>query len=189
MKQDSYLVQRLREPMGTSLMENAIAAFSFGGGLHNGGLSTQAMDLLRGIFSFDYMGSAEFEWGAVPDALRQIASASLTTFTMTIPLSAVASDWRDKKKAAPASEAIIYVICAPDDAGEVESRIRGWAAEPYNGGLKETTQLSSTLRPRDDYDTRVRGWLELDNGFFFFTSEQMWAATCQLFGVKATVSS
>lgn len=54
----TYLVQRLNRP--TNGYDNP---FSFGGGLKNGGLSEDAMKLLRPIFSFDYMGSAEFEFG------------------------------------------------------------------------------------------------------------------------------
>ena len=41
--------------------------------MRNGGLSNEAMDLIRGIWSFDYMGASEFEWGAIPKALGEIA--------------------------------------------------------------------------------------------------------------------
>ena len=67
----TYLIQRLEKPRtlkiaGVELKDNP---FSFGGGLRNGGLSKDATDLLRPLFSFDYMGAAEFEFGAVPEAL------------------------------------------------------------------------------------------------------------------------
>lgn len=68
-----YLVQRLRAP--THGFEQEInEAFSFGDGYKNGRLGEKAMKLLCSIFSFDYMGAAEFEFGAVPEALRHIAT-------------------------------------------------------------------------------------------------------------------
>ncbi len=68
--EQSYLIQRLLAPVDyTSL--------SFGGGLRNGGLSDKAMELLRGIWSFDYMGSAEFEYGAVQEALEKLVAEQL----------------------------------------------------------------------------------------------------------------
>ena len=59
----SYLIQRLLKPHDNVML----SAFAFGGGLVNGGFSKEAMNILKSVFSFDYMGSAEFEWGAVPE--------------------------------------------------------------------------------------------------------------------------
>lgn len=52
--------------------------------------------------------------------------------------------------------------------------------------------LSDVLRPDptpDRYERRTAGWLELDNGFLFFTDESMWRATCDLFGVTTSADS
>lgn len=68
MYKQPYLIQRIEPPI------TFINPFSFGGGLRNGGLLPEAMSLLKGIFSFDYMGSAEFEYGAIPNSLDHIAS-------------------------------------------------------------------------------------------------------------------
>jgi hypothetical protein len=65
---NTWLIQRLEKSHG-----NYDNPFSFGGGLKNGGLSPDAMNLLRPIFSFDYMGSAEFEFGAIPKSLKYMA--------------------------------------------------------------------------------------------------------------------
>ena len=67
---DSWLIQRLLPPASTD------NPFSFGGGLINGGINEQGMHALRSVFSFDYMGSAEFEWGAVPKALQFLIEQS-----------------------------------------------------------------------------------------------------------------
>jgi len=67
---DTYLVQRLNKPVSNTGME----MFSFGGGLKNGGLSGDAMKLLRPIFSFDYMGSSVApKVGEHSDVVRHVA--------------------------------------------------------------------------------------------------------------------
>lgn len=179
----SWLVQRLKRPRTGGLL-GGDNPFAFGGGLRNGGLSDEAMGLLRGIFGFDYMGAAEFEFGAVPEALSRLAKNAdrLTAFSFTFPLAKVARDFRDKGPD-PKGDATVYVLCDADMAAEVKKRVKGWAAKPY-GELKEPTHLSSTLRPATEWDGEVVGWLELDNGFFFFTDEAMWKATADLFGVE-----
>ena len=67
-----YYVQRLKKPTG------AVNPFSFGGGLINGGLHPAAIEMLKNVFSFDYMGAAEFEWGAVPTAIKALFSDETT---------------------------------------------------------------------------------------------------------------
>lgn len=156
----SYLVQRLNAPRS---MDNP---FSFGGGMRNGGLSDEAMDLLRGIFSFDYMGAAEFEFGAVPKALNNIVSQadSLRAFEVKTP------------------SGVVLAVAPQQWETEVGKRIRSWATGKEDG--KESTRLSRALDPQGEHDSRTQGWLELDNGFAFFVNREMWAKFCALFGVE-----
>ena len=51
--------------------------------------------------------------------------------------------------------------------------------------LKEGLRLTYALRPTNDWDRDVCGWLELDNGFMFFIDEEMWEETIDLLGVPA----
>lgn len=191
----TWLIQRLNSPSPSFAMLGKDNPFAFGGGLRNGGLSEEAMDLLRPIFSFDYMGAAEFEFGAVPQALQKIAKASglsggaqLTAYSFTIPLKSVAPHWREDKKApAPEGSATIYVLAPKDWIPEVKLRIREWAKTGYGEKLKEPTFLAQVLRPDPDPErsgwNRTLGWLELDNGFMFFADAAMFHATTELFGV------
>lgn len=183
---ETWLVQRLNKPWKTSgLPETLSNVFAFGGGLKNGGLSKDAMTLLKDIFEFDYMGSAEFEWGSVPNALRHIAEniKDYFAYSFDIALMDVANNWKDKSKKVPEGSVTIYMLVSKADYPEFEKRIRQWARESYNSNLKESTHLSSTLRPYNEWDGRVVGWLELNNGFMFFTDKEMWQKTCDLFGV------
>lgn len=184
MIESSWLVQRLRKPTQAHALLGADNPFAFGGGYKNGGLSDDAMGLLRGIFSFDYMGSAEFEFGEVPKALNRIANrATNAASVLTVPLAEVAAHWKDESKKKPDGQATVFLICDPADREEVEARIRCWASKSYGENLKESTNLARALRPVDEWDSDTQGWLELDNGFFFFTDREMWERTCDLFGI------
>lgn len=182
--QRSWLVQRLGKPRGND------NPFSFGGGLKNGGLSKEAMELLRPVFSFDYMGAAEFEFGAVPEAFQRILNVAqtgeLVGFSFEIPLAKVEKNWRDKSETKPKGNGIIFVLCHVDDQEEVKEKIYGWATDPYGktNTLKEVTRLSNALRPFDKWDSDTKGWLELDNGFMFFVDEVMWRQTGDVFGLE-----
>jgi hypothetical protein len=184
----SRLVQRLKKPFPgfAGAKDNP---FSFGGGYKNGGLSPEAMDLLRPNFSFEYMGAAEFEFGAVPKALALIHanSDSLVAFSFRFPQAEVARHWRDKSNTLPTGTVEIFVICDEEWIDQVTARIRLWASQDSNTGrggtLHEESQLSTVLRPYGEGPDTC-GWLELNNGFFFFTDEEMWKATAELFDVK-----
>lgn len=189
----TWLIQHLDRPMGPSILGRD-NPFAFGGGLRNGGLSPAAMDLLRDLWSFDYMGAAEFEFGAVLEALQKIARAAeegqLAATTFSIPLKDVAKDtWRDKSKKDPEGEATIYLLCPEPWGGEAQQRITVLARERWNPDLKESTRLAEVLRPVPDaeWTPDTCGWLELDNGFLFFTDRDMWAGACALFGVEIEV--
>ena len=193
MNRNSYLVQRLHQPHNMKiagvLVDNP---FSFGGGYKNGGLSDEAMGLMRSIFSFDYKGAAEFEWGAVPEAFRTIAKniGKFQATVIDIPLSDVAPSWKDKNPA-PKGNGRVYILCASDDATEVEKRIRAWASDSKDREYrtKERVCLNTSLRPYDEWDNETQGWLELDNGFMFFTDRLMWERTAALFGIETAVAA
>lgn len=190
--QRTYLAQRLNKPFVWEVAGKKVDnPFAFGSGLKNGGLSEEAMGLLREIFSFDYMGSAEFEWGAVPEALQAIAKDAdqLRSRKISIPLKDVKPDFRDKPKGKapePQGEATVWVIARKDEIDEAITRILEMARLGYEYSTKESVNLDRALRPYsampDLYD-RLGGWLELDNGYFFFIDEEMFTKTARLFGV------
>jgi hypothetical protein len=181
MAERSWLIQRLDPPVERDNL------FNFGGGLRNGGFTAEAMDVLRGVFSFDYMGAAEFEFGAVPKALDGLVKSTddLVAYSFEIPLAKVKAHWRDKDAPIPEGSTTIYVLCRAQHRQEVTTRITGFAGGKDR--LKGATMLSGVLRPGkdDSYVPGTQGWLELDNGYLFFADETMWTQTCDLFGVTA----
>jgi len=196
----SCLIQRLKKPLvireenkDTPLAKLAMAnPFAFGGGLVNGGLSKEAMEVLRKIFSFDYMGAAEFEWGAVPEALGIIVAPEnlkkTVAFEVEIPWSV--KEWNEKtnRRRTKKGKGIVYIICQKEWREEVIDRIQHYAKDDqgyYGKGecrTHERVRLQDTLSG-NEYGDCV-GWLELDNGYMFFTDEEMFKKTCTLLGLK-----
>lgn len=198
----SWLVQRLNRPFRgnpDSPLAQLGTSLSFGGGLRNGGLTKDAMALLRQHFEFDYMGAAEFEFGAVPEAFRKMTKADLEAFTVEWPLSEVKASWRlqnhskrrlrkgekrftGQKVVKPKSKAQVFVIAPKGWRDEIATRIKDWAGGKCD--LKESTRLNTSLLPTEEWETRVQGWVELDNGFMFFTDRDMFNGVASLFGVE-----
>ncbi len=154
----TYLVQRLHKPRSMEIRGKRVDnPFSFGGGLKNGGLTDKAMDLLRDIFSFDYMGSAEFEFGAVPAAL-----------------SFITEQWV-KKNAVTGEVNGVYYVCPKPYEEEVKKRIDFFRTDQKRGwNTKEHVGLYESLKPdASEYAKKNVGWLEIDNGYAFFTDKEM----------------
>jgi hypothetical protein len=183
---DTYLVQRLEKPrVDPRFTDNP---FSFGGGLRNGGLSPEAMDLLRPIFGFDYMGAAEYEFGALPQALQALAKSELATGHFNLvekDVAAYRNMFSPKREDLPLRYKTVWYICRKEQVGDVVERI----LEDAKGKLdikQGYKQFVRTLRsdPKADYPEETIGWIELDNGFFYFIDEEAARKTAAVFGVE-----
>lgn len=158
MKTNPYLIQRLKAPRNPT-------PFDFGGGKLNGGISKEAMSVLSQVFSFDYMGSAEFEWGAVPKALDSLSKLDLVK----------------------SQEGKVFIICPK----EIEQDVKDWiklASEGRQGHTKEFVGLKEVLEGRKYPQTK--GWLKIEEDryceepFMFFVDQTMFENTCKLFGIE-----
>lgn len=155
------MLQRLMVPSGFG--SNQWVAFTPFGAGGKGGLDDLTLQDLDGVFDFDYMGAAEYEWGAVPNALSSLracvkenrASYGSFLYRSTIP---------------------IYFICAVEDKKQVLGAIRrllkgsaGTQAFHYTG-IGEA--LGRKAGPRD-----IAGWLDISNHFMFFSDKTMYTKT------------
>lgn len=182
---DTYLVQRLEKPRGygkLGLMDNP---FSFGGGLRDGGLNPEAMNLLRPIFGFDYMGAAEYEFGALPKALKALAEGELAFGSLEFREEDVVECRKVSKKREPLPlhYYTVYYLCPKRYQKEVVKRIYEDAKGKLDikNGYK---QFSQTLRMDEErWPDDTIGWFELDNGFFYFVDKEAAEKTAALFGV------
>jgi hypothetical protein len=152
----TYLVQRLRAPLDFA------NPFAFGDGLQNGGLSDNAYELLKGIFSFDYMGAAEYEFGIIPKFFQKLAieRTKYTTWQVFI------------------NKNPVYVIAPTELRNLVDERIKEIAkksAGTYQSSIKCGCDLNIAvglhpIKPKES--CRTIGYLELDNNFAFFVKKE-----------------
>lgn len=175
--------------------------FSFGGGLRHGGLGLLAVAALKPIMSFDYMGAAEFECGALPRVFGVIAQNAddYEGFEIKIPVTQIRDPYdlkapkikksqvgkKPKKGATPVEEKAVYVFCKRLDHEEVERRIRFLAANEFDRDrkifdLKCGTRFVQALIPKEEWHSKPRGWFELDNAFMFFVDKDMFDKTVKM---------
>lgn len=167
-------------------------------------LRPEDLDLTGDVFRLDLMGAAEYEWGAIPDALRVLFRApNLVAFSMVVPGATIKPNYRREdawrkqrravldaakaegrrppraKKLPPAEDATVFVICLQPWRAEIENRIRSMAA----GTLKTRDPhcMEYALDPFDQ-GPRTVGWLELNNGWFATVDVEMWRKAAELFG-------
>jgi len=173
--QKPFLIQRLQKPYKTeSSIFKDDNAFSFGCGYKNGGLNPEVMKMLKPIFRFDYMGSAEFEFGALPKAFQKLLLHRVNNISSEITCTTQKGN-----------TAQVYIICKKDDLAEIQSYLQAKANDEYMKNLhtKEHVGLQDVIddssRHRD-----VCGWIELDTCFMFFTDKDMFEKTKFLLGVR-----
>ena len=161
----TYLVQRLRKPY-TGNTDNP---FNFGGGLLRGGMNEEGYRVLNQIFTFDYMGSAEFEFGIVPKAIDAIAKGFIEGNGVTGEI---------KIDGVP-----VYYLTHKNAEKETIRRIEDLSKDPYvtKIRLKEWTNFDDAIAARNGRLVNKRGldlamdcigWIELDNNFMFFVDKE-----------------
>lgn len=191
---ETYLVQRLAPPPETEFAARAEQAF--GGG--NLMLSAEAWKVLQQVFSLEYMGAAEYEFGTIPKCLKALAAdgEKLRAFSFTVEAKDIEPNWQRgraartkagkirKKQPAqkPVQDRKVFVLCREEHVEGAKKSIMELAKG------KTRTKCSSCfpqmLDPVEDTGMWTCGWLELDNGFFFFTDKTMWERTTALFTGK-----
>lgn len=193
---NTWLIQRLRKPIQVDPTRTDAMAilqrenpFTFGGGLRRGGLSAEAYKLLGQCFEFDYMGAAEFEFGAVPLAIGEIAKSKLVMREITLAGTKVVKTKKGRSKYSSPEitkvEPTTYTcyVLAPEGLIDYALDLIPKVAQNQIE-LKSGAGLKRILDKRvgdSDYPDRTAGWLELDNGFFFFIDKEMADKTQALF--------
>lgn len=185
----SYLVQRLKKPFKQkqeekSIMAHLANAFSFGGGLPNGGLTKEAMSMLNKIWRYDYMGSAEFEWGAVPESLSAMYELRKAKELIkgSVTVKAKYHHFSDRKTIAKEQE--VFYVCVKYMENDVKHQIEVFADEiKHDFRTKERVSLASSIC-REDNNGDVVGWHDIDNHFVFFIDKEMYDGFCDLFKLK-----
>ncbi len=170
---ETKLIQRLKDPAldadGKPLWKTC-NLFTFGAS-GTGGFSKEALELLADKWKFDYMGSAHFEWGEVPRALHTIANY-IADGKFETGFISYGKGLGDN----------LFYICEKELKTEVEQIMN----QIYKNEKDLNLYEPAYLRQRCDgekFAQRFQGWIELDNGFIFFKSAEMYAKTALMFQI------
>lgn len=175
----SYLVQRLEMPFvgePKNLLETISAC-----GLQANGFTQEARDCLRQFCRFDYMGSAEFEFGAIPASFKRIFAEKDKYVATGITLPFYYKSWKDKEP--KEGTRMVYIICKADDLDEVIKRISHFAVGDPAFRTKERVKLAESLA-ESKFGKDITGWMEIENDFMFFKNMHMFLNFKALFGIK-----
>lgn len=166
--------------------------FAFGGG--GSGLSKEAKDIVYALWDFEYMGNAEYEFGALPEALHRIGTKpKLVAYEKVVPASKIKPDeWtrgtptrkREKKKEfPPVQDVTCYIICDESEKDDVEYILMRLAAGKQE--CKASPRADYFFDPISEYSKNMQGWVDVTSpgGFFIFKDKEMWEATKKAFGV------
>jgi hypothetical protein len=175
-----YLMQRL-EPTD-ELNQRAYQAF--GGG--NLGLTADGWRFFSGLCNIAYMGSAEYEFGALPDFMRKVVERrkSLKAFSFVLlPGEYTASYDRLSRrhgkevKMGPLQLRGVYVICHEDvDPAELEIALRRVFLAKQS--VKGDAHVSYAFDPGKDRH-RVLGWLCYGAKSMVFADRQLFEALAE----------
>ncbi|MDE1854750.1 MAG: hypothetical protein KGH57_00295 [Candidatus Micrarchaeota archaeon] len=161
-----WLIQRLLMPDERLPLGNP---FSFGAGYKNGGLSDEANEALNKVFSFAYMGAAEYEWGAIPTSLGKIFEMNKQHEIATGVLKLEEGD--------------VFYFCN----SKIEKGVREVIKRIAHGGIRtrDYVGVREALKNNERKHGDLAGWLELDNHFMFFVDEEMFLKSAKLMGIGA----
>lgn len=118
----------------------------------------QRRDFKQGIdsiLSFDYMGSSEFEFGALGKSLKRVRDLAKDYIILELSLN-------DKK---PKN---ITVVCKKEDANEIPDILIKLSKEKIF--LKERCDFYNYIYPETKYASKSNTdfWWDIENDYFFF---------------------
>jgi len=177
LEHSTWHVQRLKKPYKEEVETPLQALMKYE--LVATGLSSNAKEVLSGICVWDYMGASEYEFGAIPKALRSMVIRRLIAKVFPVPYHF--KRWRDSKVFEGVKD--IGIICKEEELQEVLSRIMRMAVGDPSIRCKESHEVDQSLAEYD-YSKDVYGWLELDNGYMFFKDRKMFDNFCCMFDVS-----
>jgi hypothetical protein len=169
-----YLVQRLKKLSGTQTVPNNLMGYYQGPKRE---LTQEERNTINSIFKVDYMGSSEFEFGAFPKALREIAQLNLETWTLT--LTGVPYEFMGGKQPVVTKSVEVFILSKPEDKNDITVFFNDQITKK-SVRLKECTQIQEGLFGRWEIPYKKRkyeitasdisAWLDLENHWIATTN-------------------
>lgn len=188
-----WLVQRLLPPFenAAALKGKPTPDMVFGGARD---LSQEQHDAISEVFRLDSMGSAHFEFQALPTAFHTFANnAELRAYETIIKATPgpLAKQYKVKTKEAP-----VFIIAAPADLEDVHNFITSEACGD-NNDLKRESEFQfcffadelTQKAGRAFNAKKISGWFDIQNGYMFFTDRSMFDRVRTTFEIQGDVTS
>lgn len=180
---EPYLVQRLNKPYKGETKTPLQMMSKFG--LAATGFSGEARKYLSEICVFDYMGSSEYEFGAIPESLITMGKIgeNLRGYNFSCPYLCTFWDRKTKGNKEQKGTRDVYVICTKHHIVEAVDYITDLARGEDH--CKERTKVAQSLAEHE-WSENTLGWFDLVNYFMFFKDLEMYNNFCVLLGVKGS---
>lgn len=123
---------------------------------------TQKIQGIDSILSFDYMGSAEFEFGALPAALKKLREIHQNLIIATYAIYQIISGYnaiKVKKK--------FYLICLPEQVEFIQKELNSWSFNDKPTTKEPTYFKESVLGLEENILGRqtVDAWWDIRNNW------------------------
>lgn len=102
------------------------------------------------IIQFDYMGSSEFEFGALPNSLNKIRENKNDYVYLDVPI-------KDK---------IITVFCESNKKSDIKQYLTELSENKYI--LKEYSDFDTFINPSNYFKNKTDFWWDIENNLMFF---------------------
>lgn len=111
---------------------------------------------IDGILEFDYMGSAEFEWGALPKSLKRIREIGGEYEVAELTLS---------------NGKIVQAFRLSAVAEEINEFILGLANNKYH--LKEFSDFDTWISDNPRWQNQTDFWWDIENDYMFWKKDEI----------------
>lgn len=102
------------------------------------------------ILKFQYMGSSEFEWGALPESLGKIRNYLSEYTYLDVPI----------------SDKVITVFCNNTQKSEVKNYLESLSKNEWR--LKEYSDFDKYINPTENLKSRTDFWWDISNHLMFW---------------------
>lgn len=117
-------------------------------------ISTEQIEGLDSLIQYDYMGSSEFEFGALPHSLRRITYSWSQYVINTINI----QDQNDDK---------LYLLCRQNQFEELKSVVQILTLDPNTFRTKERVCIKEYLECKSTWDMRINFWWDVTESSHF----------------------
>jgi len=154
----------------------------------------ESFEILNCLIPLDYMGSSEFEYGAIPNTLRDITNNRKSFSQFKIVVSGIPEDLYCSRLFKFKKATKLYGWCLVEQKLQLKKFIEDECADISNIRLKESTGLQAgcfgkvrrNFNNRDAFEIEssdITGWLCLDNCWFVSTSKDQANGLAYMLGI------